>query len=115
MAPESLADGVFSSESDVWSYGIVLWEMVTLAEHPYQGMSNEQVLKFVTTRGRLGRPKDCPNVLWEIMEVCWEHKPSKRPLFIGIVEKLEPLAGQAFSLLSFYHSQAGHNYRMNYG
>ncbi|XP_044749880.1 insulin-like peptide receptor [Coccinella septempunctata] len=115
MAPESLADGVFSSESDVWSYGIVLWEMVTLAEHPYQGMSNEQVLKFVTTRGRLGRPKDCPNVLWEIMEVCWEHKPSKRPPFIGIVEKLEPLAGQSFPLVSFYHSQAGLNYRMNYG
>ncbi|XP_045479042.1 insulin-like peptide receptor isoform X2 [Harmonia axyridis] len=115
MAPESLADGVFSSESDVWSYGIVLWEMVTLAEHPYQGMSNEQVLKFVTTRGRLGRPKDCPNVLWEIMEACWEHKPSKRPLFIGIVEKLEPLAGQSFPLVSFYHSQAGINHRMNYG
>lgn len=43
MAPESLKDGVFTSYSDVWSYGIVLWEMVTLASQPYQGLSNDQV------------------------------------------------------------------------
>lgn len=43
MAPESLKDGVFSSYSDVWSYGVVLWEMVTFASQPYQGLSNEQV------------------------------------------------------------------------
>lgn len=43
MAPESLKDGVFTSFSDVWSYGIVLWEMVTLASQPYQGLSNDQV------------------------------------------------------------------------
>lgn len=43
MAPESLNDGVFSCKSDVWSYGIVLWEIVTLASQPYQGLSNEQV------------------------------------------------------------------------
>lgn len=47
MAPESLKDGVFSSYSDVWSYGVVLWEMVTFASQPYQGLSNEQV----STRG----------------------------------------------------------------
>jgi serine/threonine protein kinase len=43
MAPESLHDGIFSSSSDVWSYGVVLWEMATYAEQPYQGQSNEQV------------------------------------------------------------------------
>lgn len=43
MAPESLKDGVFSSYSDVWSYGVVLWEMVTFASQPYQGLSNDQV------------------------------------------------------------------------
>lgn len=46
MAPESLKDGVFTSFSDVWSYGVVLWEMVTLASQPYQGLSNDQVIKF---------------------------------------------------------------------
>lgn len=43
MSPESLADGVFTADSDIWSYGVVLWEIVTLAEQPYQGLANEQV------------------------------------------------------------------------
>lgn len=51
MAPESLADGVFTSDSDVWSYGIVLWEMATLAEQPYQGLSNEEVLQYIISKG----------------------------------------------------------------
>ena len=46
MAPESLKDGVFTSYSDVWSYGVVLWEMVTLASQPYQGLSNDQVIQI---------------------------------------------------------------------
>lgn len=45
MAPESLKDGVFTSSSDAWSYGVVLWEMATLASQPYQGLSNDQVLR----------------------------------------------------------------------
>lgn len=49
MAPESLKDGVFSSYSDVWSYGVVLWEMVTFASQPYQGLSNDQVRGRVST------------------------------------------------------------------
>lgn len=49
MAPESLKDGVFSSFSDVWSYGVVLWEMVTFASQPYQGLSNDQVRQLLST------------------------------------------------------------------
>lgn len=60
MAPESLKDGVFTSQSDVWSFGVVLWEMVTLAMQPYQGLSNEQVLKFVVNGGMMEKVNsDC--------------------------------------------------------
>ncbi|XP_063138513.1 insulin receptor-related protein isoform X2 [Rattus norvegicus] len=60
MAPESLKDGIFTTHSDVWSFGVVLWEIVTLAEQPYQGLSNEQVLKFVMDGGVLEEQEDCP-------------------------------------------------------
>ncbi|VCW79055.1 unnamed protein product [Gulo gulo] len=60
MAPESLKDGIFTTHSDVWSFGVVLWEIVTLAEQPYQGLSNEQVLKFVMDGGVLEELESCP-------------------------------------------------------
>lgn len=113
MAPESLQDGVFTSDSDVWSYGVVLWEMATLAEQPYQGLANEQVFQFVVARGTLDRPPDCPDLLYEIMQVCWKWKPYDRPLFTDIVEKLESHIGQDFRLVSFYHSREGEEYRLN--
>nr|UVJ47537.1 insulin receptor [Lasioderma serricorne] len=115
MSPECLADGVFTSDSDVWSYGVVLWEMVTLAEQPYQGLSNEQVLQFVIARGTMERPPECPQILYEIMEKCWKWRPIDRPLFMDIVAKLEPSVGQDFRLISFYHSKEGEEYRLNSG
>ncbi|KAF2901799.1 hypothetical protein ILUMI_04395 [Ignelater luminosus] len=113
MAPESLADGVFTTDSDVWSYGVVLWEMATLAEQPYQGLANEQVLQFVIAQGTLERPPECPDLLYEIIEVCFRWRPNNRPRFEDIVEKLEPNIGQNFRLVSFYHSAGGEEYRMN--
>ena len=61
MAPESLRDGVFTCASDVWSYGVVLWEIVTLAAQPYQGLSNEQVLRHVIESHVLPKPASCPD------------------------------------------------------
>lgn len=112
MSPESLADGVFSAESDVWSYGIVLWEIATLAEQPYQGLANEQVLQFVIAKGTLERPLQCPDLLYDIMEACWKWRPSNRPMFTDIVEKLESHVGQDFKLVSFYHSREGEEFRL---
>ncbi|KAF5294238.1 hypothetical protein FQR65_LT10824 [Abscondita terminalis] len=113
MSPESLADGVFTTDSDVWSYGVVLWEMATLAEQPYQGLANEQVLQFVIAQGTLERPQECPDLLYEIMDACWKWRPNHRPLFKDIVEKLEPNVGQNFRLVSFYHSLDGEDYRLH--
>ncbi|KAF5306821.1 hypothetical protein FQA39_LY00051 [Lamprigera yunnana] len=113
MSPESLADGIFTTESDVWSYGIVLWEIVTLAEQPYQGLANEQVLQFVTAQGTLERPLQCSDLLYDIMEFCWKWKPKDRPRFQDIIQKLEPHIGQYFRIVSFYHSSEGEQYIMN--
>ncbi|CAK9825863.1 Insulin-like receptor [Anthophora retusa] len=108
MAPESLKDGVFSSYSDVWSYGVVLWEMVTFASQPYQGLSNDEVLRDII-KGRVMEPPDnCPELLCDLMRRTWNHEATKRPTFIDIVAiLLEHIESEVFQQVSFYHSAEG--------
>lgn len=107
MSPESLKDGVFSSSSDVFSYGVVLWEMATLASQPYQGLSNDQVLRYVIEGGVMERPENCPDKLYELMRRCWQHRPTARPTFIDIITMLLEDVGPKFQTVSFYHSPQG--------
>lgn len=107
MAPESLKDGVFTSSSDAWSYGVVLWEMATLASQPYQGLSNDQVLRYVIDGGIMERPENCPDKLYHLMSLCWQHKPSARPSFLDLATMLLEDANPNFKHVSFYHSTAG--------
>ncbi|XP_072438991.1 insulin-like growth factor 1 receptor [Chiloscyllium punctatum] len=104
MAPESLKDGIFSQHTDVWSFGVVLWEIVTLAEQPYQGMSNEQVLHFVINSGTLERPDHCPEQLHQLMRMCWSRIPRSRPSFLQILHQLQDELGPAFRQVAFYCS-----------
>ncbi|KAK2588363.1 hypothetical protein KPH14_004377 [Odynerus spinipes] len=107
MAPENLSDGVFTSDSDVWSFGVVLYEILTLAEIPYQGFSNEEVLNYVLHKGILSTPRNCPENIQRIMEKCFKWRPNDRPTFMEIVTELEPFLGQDFCEKSFYHSEEG--------
>lgn len=107
MAPENLSDGVFTSDSDVWSFGVVLYEILTLAEIPYQGFSNEEVLHHVLHKGMLHIPRSCPETVQKIMEKCFKWRPSERPTFMEIVTELEPFLNQDFCEKSFYHSDEG--------
>lgn len=111
MPPESLRDGVYSSSSDVFSYGVVLWEMATLASQPYQGLSNEQVLRYVIDGGIMERPDNCPEVLHKLMHRCWHHRPSARPSFLDIIDYLEHLSSPGFKEVAFYYSDSGVQYR----
>lgn len=105
MAPESLKDGVFTSPSDVWSYGVVLWEIVTLAEQPYQGSSNDQVLQEVIAGRQLQVPRGCSEALKSIMVSCWKRKPIQRMTFMQIVTSLEYYHDALFKKVSYYHSK----------
>ncbi|XP_043280650.1 insulin-like receptor [Venturia canescens] len=108
MAPESLKDGVFTSFSDVWSYGVVLWEMVTLASQPYQGLSNDQVLRYVIDGGVMERPENCPDSMYTLMRRTWNHKSNRRPTFIDIATMLlSEVDVEGFDRVSFYHSPEG--------
>ncbi|XP_055591347.1 insulin-like receptor [Uranotaenia lowii] len=105
MAPESLKDGVFSSSSDVFSYGVVLWEMATLASQPYQGLTNDQVLRYVIDGGVMERPENCPDKLYDMMRRCWQHRPTARPTFLDIINMLLPDANDRFLEVAYFCSQ----------
>ncbi|XP_043962856.1 tyrosine-protein kinase Blk [Gambusia affinis] len=80
-APEAINYGTFSIKSDVWSFGILLTEMVTYGRIPYPGMTNPEVIRNLDKFYRMPRPEGCPEELYEIMTVCWKQKPEERPTF----------------------------------
>ncbi|XP_072018454.1 proto-oncogene tyrosine-protein kinase ROS-like [Amphiura filiformis] len=89
MAPEALVDGVFTVQTDVWSFGVLAWETMTLGQQPYPARNNLDVLQFVTAGGRLSRPDNCPDDIHHIMIKCWAPTAQERPSFRSIVERLE--------------------------
>uniref|UniRef100_A0AAY4BZC3 receptor protein-tyrosine kinase n=2 Tax=Denticeps clupeoides TaxID=299321 RepID=A0AAY4BZC3_9TELE len=97
-APEAITYRKFTSASDVWSYGIVMWEVISYGERPYWEMSNQDVIKAVDEGYRLPAPMDCPVVLHQLMLDCWEKNRSDRPKFSQIVGTLDHLIRNPSSL-----------------
>ncbi|KAL7992870.1 hypothetical protein Chor_017126 [Crotalus horridus] len=87
------------------SFGVVLWEISSLAEQPYQGLSNEQVLKFVMDGGCLEWPENCAERLHNLMQMCWQYNPKMRPAFIEIIEMLKDDLHLTFREVSFFYSE----------
>lgn len=69
MAPESLVDGVFTCQSDVWAFGVLIWEIMTFGQQPYPARTNLEVLHYVRNGGRLGRPNNCPDELYVYFKI----------------------------------------------
>jgi len=88
-APEAANYSKFSIKSDVWSFGILLTELVTYGRIPYPGMTNAEVLHQVEHGYRMQIPPNCPRALYEIMLECWHKDPLKRPTFETLQWKLE--------------------------
>ncbi|KAM0730947.1 Tyrosine-protein kinase transforming protein ros [Formica fusca] len=87
MAPESLVVGIFTSKSDVWSFGVLMWEITSLGEHPYTGRTNLEVIDYVRAGGRLPMPLNCPPPLYELMLRCW-NPANDRPNFKLCLENI---------------------------
>ncbi|KAK3866217.1 hypothetical protein Pcinc_028242 [Petrolisthes cinctipes] len=91
MAPESLFDNIFTTKSDVWSFGVLLWEIVTLGSTPYPGLGATEVMRKVREGYRLEKPDHCRREVYNIMYYCWDKDQKERPSFIELVTTLEGL------------------------
>ncbi|KAH0563856.1 high affinity nerve growth factor receptor-like isoform X1 [Cotesia glomerata] len=99
MSPESVIFGRFTLESDVWSFGVVLWEVYSYGKQPYYGYNNEEVLKIIHQGIMLTPPEECPEFVIEIMKQCWKIDPRDRPRFSEILEKFKK-AHQTFEKIN---------------
>ncbi|XP_044308173.1 ephrin type-A receptor 8, partial [Varanus komodoensis] len=97
-APEAITYRKFSSASDVWSYGIVMWEVLAYGERPYWNMTNRDVIQSVEEGYRLPAPMGCPTALHQLMLDCWQKDRNERPRFPQIVSILDKLIRNPQSL-----------------
>lgn len=88
MPPEALVYGTFSVEGDVWSFGVVMWEVFSFALQPYYGRTNEEVTEAIRHGKILNRPDDCPNETYSLMKECWNMEPKSRPTFEELFSEL---------------------------
>ncbi|XP_033048318.1 ephrin type-A receptor 1 isoform X2 [Trachypithecus francoisi] len=97
-APEAIAHRIFTTASDVWSFGIVMWEVLSFGDKPYGEMSNQEVMKSIEDGYRLPPPVDCPAPLYELMKNCWAYDRARRPHFQKLQAHLEQVHANPHSL-----------------
>lgn len=83
-APESVNYGTFSHASDVWSFGVTLWEMYSFGHPPYGELTGAQVIQLIEQGQRLARPESCIEDVYQLMLRCWAYKPEDRPTFVEL-------------------------------
>ncbi|XP_038066667.1 angiopoietin-1 receptor-like [Patiria miniata] len=91
LAIESLTRRVYKSKSDVWSFGILLWEIVTYGSTPYPGIESKSLAQRLLDGYRMPKPENCADEIYDVMLKCWQEQPSKRPSFRKLVEILEDM------------------------
>ncbi|KAJ7388516.1 hypothetical protein OS493_037137 [Desmophyllum pertusum] len=91
MAIEALVDRVYTHKSDVWSFGVLLWELFTLGGSPYPGLPANEVYQYLMEGNHMEKPIDCPDEMYEIMCHSWMHSNEDRPSFTDVVARLDKL------------------------
>eukprot|EP01112_Ceratiomyxa_fruticulosa_P015730 TRINITY_DN4666_c0_g1_i2.p1 TRINITY_DN4666_c0_g1~~TRINITY_DN4666_c0_g1_i2.p1 ORF type:complete len:275 (+),score=58.02 TRINITY_DN4666_c0_g1_i2:263-1087(+) len=90
-SPEAIQHHIFTTKSDVWSFGVVIWETFNGGATPYQDLSNRDTFEWILQGNRLQLPEECPDVLKQLVQNCWLMEPSSRPTFTDIVNILDEL------------------------
>ncbi|XP_050988520.1 proto-oncogene tyrosine-protein kinase ROS isoform X2 [Labeo rohita] len=108
MSPESLTDGIFNKYSDVWAFGVLLWEIMTLGKLPYPTYTNHEVLTHISTGARLPSPDGCPKRLYNLMMSCWKQEPTERPNFQYLEKTLRKMRDYEADKIANQNEAAGH-------
>lgn len=94
-APEALEGQVYSTMSDVWSFGVYLWELYSFGRQPYPRIPNSQVLMWLQRGNRMDIPSNCPPSIGNVMRRCWAVLPTDRPLFVEILGVLQSVISES--------------------
>jgi len=114
-SPEVLEYGRYSSKSDVWSFGVVLWEMFSFGKIPYGGLSNQEVKEEVLKGYRLPIPSEqTPQSIYDLMKKCWSQKEEERPSFQSIHESLYSMSDHSTPIQPSDHSESTNVLDMEY-
>lgn len=105
MPPEAVLQNKYTIESDVWAFGVLLWEIFSLALQPYYGLSHEEVVKYVKSGKVLQCPENTPKSMHNVMVKCWNLRPSERPVFRSIHRELETVGRELILIQKHYRSQ----------
>ncbi|CAH3162251.1 unnamed protein product [Pocillopora meandrina] len=89
MALESLEDFVYNTKTDVWSFGVLLWEIESRGKMPYTGLIAREIVEFLRKGKKLSKPEGCPNEIYDLMRSCWNLDPAERPSFAHLLTRLE--------------------------
>ena len=106
MALESLQMGAYTSRSDVWSFGVVVWEIFSMGGRPYTGISNKDLAAYLQNGNRLNAPDHCPDDIYRTILTCWYKKPSERPTFGQLVDIFKNILLNVFRPPTHYYSEA---------
>ncbi|ETN58172.1 receptor tyrosine kinase [Anopheles darlingi] len=95
MAPESLADHIYTTKSDVWAFGVLCWELITLGASPYPGIPPQNLYNLLKQGYRMECPKNCSEEIYSIVRSCWADDPKQRPSFKHLAGQFELLLGRS--------------------
>lgn len=109
MPPESCLYGKFTTESDVWSFGVVLWEIFSYGLQPYYGFTNTDVIDMIRSRQLLACPEDCPPHIYSLMIECWHEIPAKRPSFHELHTRLRSWQAVHLRNMTLHSTNSSHN------
>uniref|UniRef100_A0A3Q0T1L3 receptor protein-tyrosine kinase n=1 Tax=Amphilophus citrinellus TaxID=61819 RepID=A0A3Q0T1L3_AMPCI len=116
MSPESIFQNIYSSQSDVWSFGVLLWEIFSLGCRPYPELSVTQEFYSALKRGyRMTRPEHAPDDMYDLMKRCWEEKPQSRPSFSSLVVSMGNMLSDNYKQVANTCFTSVHHYSLSRG